>query len=171
LPLQAGPFSFPSHHTGDAMSEWGTTNRVPAEAMLVEGIVIQGDLHVLARDTFPPGPETPLEMLNRPEVFFALTLPDGGVTFVPKAQVVVVSCHGQTPLSDPDRISAARLVSLEVVLQGGTEYRGRATYELPANRGRTLDYVNAPGGFFSLWSDDVTWYINKAHVRLIRPLD
>jgi hypothetical protein len=58
-----------------------------------------------------------------------------------------------------------------VVLHGGAEYRGRATFELPANRGRTLDYVNAPGGFFALWSDDVTWYVNKSHVRLIRPFD
>lgn len=138
---------------------------------MAEGLVMKGDLHVLARDTFPPGPETPLEMLNRPEMFFALTLEDGDVRFIPKAQVAVVSCHDQVPLSDPERISAARLVSLEVVLHGGAEYRGRATFELPANRGRALDYVNAPGGFFSLWGEDVTWYVNKAHVRQIRPFD
>lgn len=153
------------------MSDWGTTNRVPAEATLAEGMVVAGDLHVLARSTYPPGPETPLEMLNRPEVFFALALPDGSITFLPKAQVVVVTCHGQTPLADPDRITAAKLVQLEVVLHGGTELRGRSTFELPANRARALDYVNAPGGFFSLWADDVTWYVNKAHVRLIRPFD
>jgi len=153
------------------MSDWGTTNRVPAEATLAEGIVMSGDLHVLARDTYPAGPETPLEMLNRPEAFFALTLADGSVTFVSKTQVAVVACHGQTPLSDPDRITAAKLVMLEVVLHGGGEYTGYSAFELPANRARTLDYVNAPGGFFSLWADDVTWYVNKAHVRLIRPLD
>ena len=153
------------------MSDWGTTNRVPAEVTLAEGLVVKGDLHVLARDTYPPGPETPLEMLNRPEVFFALALPDGSVTFMPKLQVAVVSCHDQIMLSDPERISAARLVALEVVLHGGAEYRGRATFELPSNRGRTLDYVNAPGSFFALWSDDATWYVNKAHVRLIRPFD
>lgn len=153
------------------MSIWGTTNKVPAEALLAEGIVVKGDLHVLARDTYPPGPETPLEMLNRPETFFALTLSDGGVTFMPKAQVAVVSCHDQTPLSDPDRVSAAKFVVLEVMMHGGAEYVGRSTFELPANRARALDYVNAPGGFFSLWSDNVTWYVNKAHVRLIRPLD
>jgi hypothetical protein len=171
LPLKAHSLSFPSHYTGDSMSDWGTTNRVPAEAMLAEGIVFTGDLHLLARDTFPTGPETPLEMLNRPEPFFVLTLSDGGVTFIPKAQVAVLSCHDQKPLSDPERISAAKLVALEIVLEGGAEYRGRATFELPANRGRALDFVNAPGGFFSLWSDEVTWYINKSHVRHIRPLD
>jgi hypothetical protein len=153
------------------MSDWGRTERVAAEATMAEGLTVKGDLHVLARDTFPPGPETPLEMLNRPEMFFALTLDEGDVRFFPKAQVAVVTCHDQVPLRDPDRISAARLVSLEVIMHGGAEFRGRATFELPTNRARALDYVNGPGDFFALWRDDVTWYLNKAHVRQIRPFD
>lgn len=171
MPLGVAPVSFSTSRTREHMSDWGTTNRVAAEATMAEGVVIKGDLHVLARATYPPGPETPLEMLNRPEMFFALTLEDGDVQFIPKAQVAVVSCHDQVPLSDPERVSAARLVSLEVVLHGGAEYRGRATFELPSNRARTLDYVNGPGNFFALWGDDVTWLVNKAHVRLIRPFD
>ena len=55
------------------MSDWGITTKVPAEVMLVEGIVLSGDLHLYARPTYPPGPETPLEMLNREDAFFALT--------------------------------------------------------------------------------------------------
>jgi hypothetical protein len=153
------------------MSDWGFTNRVPAEALLAEGVVLEGELHLLTRPAYPPGPETPLEMLSRPDPFFALTLPGGGVAFVPKAQVMVISCDEHTPLADPDRVSAAKLIGLEVVMQGGAEYRGRATLELPPSRARALDYVNGPGGFFSLWTDGVIRYINKSHVRLIRPLD
>jgi hypothetical protein len=152
------------------MSDWGITTKVPAEVMLVEGIVLSGDLHLYARPTYPPGPETPLEMLNREDAFFALTL-DGGVTFLPKTQVVVVSCRDQAPLTDPDRVSAARLIELEVVVQGGAEFRGRAALELPPSRGRALDYLNGPGIFFALGADDVSWYINKSRVRLARPLD
>jgi hypothetical protein len=109
-------------------------------------------------------------MLNREDAFFALTL-DGGVTFLPKTQVVVVSCRDQAPLTDPDRVSAARLIELEVVVQGGAEFRGHAALELPPSRGRTLDYLNGPGIFFALGADDVSWYINKSRVRLARPLD
>jgi len=152
------------------MSDWGITTKVPAEVMLAEGIVLAGDLHLYARPTYPPGPETPLEMLNRPDTFFALTL-DGGVRFVPKDQVVVVTCHTPVPPADPDRVSAAKLIELEVVVQGGAEYRGRAVLELPPSRGRTLDYLNGAGIFFALGSDDVSWYINKSRVRLARPLD
>jgi len=152
------------------MSDWGITTKVPAEVVLAEGIVLAGDLHLYARTTYPPGPETPLEMLNREDAFFALTL-DGGVTFIPKTQVVVVSCRDQARLLDPERASAARQIELEVVMQGGTEYRGRAVLELPPSRSRSLDYLNGAGVFFALASDDVSWYINKSRVRFARPLD
>ena len=153
------------------MSDWGITTKVPAEVMLAEGIALSGDLHLYARTTYPPGPETPLEMLNRTDTFFALTIDGGGVTFVPKPQVVVVSCRGPSPLLDPERASAARHIALEVVVQDGAEYRGRADIELHPSRSRSLDYLNGTGAFFMLGSDDVTWYINKARVRFARPLD
>lgn len=153
------------------MSDYGSTNRVPAMVALSEGVTIEGELHLLTRPAYPPGPETPLDMLNRSDPFFALTLPGGEVTFVAKAQVTVVDCREPPALTDPDRLSAAKLVGLEVVLDGGAEYRGRATVELPPGRSRALDYVNAPGGFFTLFTDDTTHYFNKARVRLIRPLD
>ena len=153
------------------MSDWGSTNQVPAHVALAEGLVVEGELHLLTRPAYPPGPETPLEMLNRPDPFFVLTLADGAVTFVAKAQVAVINCREQPQLTDPDRVSAAKLVALEVVLHGGTEYRGRATVELPPGRARALDYVNGSGQFFSLFSDETTHYLNKSFVRLIRPLD
>lgn len=153
------------------MSDWGiTTNKVQAEVVLAEGIVLAGDLHLYARPTYPPGPETPLEMLNRSDAFFALTLA-GAVTFVPKSQVVVVSCRHQEPPDDPARTSAARQIDLEIVVQGGAEFRGRATLEMPPSRSRSLDYLNGAGAFFAITTDDVSRYVNKSRVRLARPLD
>ena len=153
------------------MSDWGATQRVAARVMLAEGVVLAGDLHLLARTTSPTDSESPLEMLNRDDPFFALTLPEGGVAFVSKAQVSVVSCQDHAPLDDPDRASAAKLVALSVELTDGVEYRGRSSFELPPARARALDYVNGAGRFFTLWTDDVIQYINKSLVRVIRPLD
>ncbi|HEX5386312.1 MAG TPA: hypothetical protein VFW66_06430 [Gemmatimonadales bacterium] len=150
---------------------WGSIRQESAEVMLAEGVRVEGSLHLLSRDAYPPGPETPLEMLNRPEAFFALTQADGGVLFVPKSQAAVLSCHHHAPPTDPERFSAAKLVALEVVVVGGTELRGRAALELPPSRARALDYVNGPDPFFALWTDDVTHYINKALVRTVRPHD
>lgn len=152
------------------MNDWGTTQRVTAEVVLADGVVLEGDLHLAASTAYPLETESPLEMLNRAEPFFALTIGEG-VAFVSKTQVAVVSCRDQLPLSDPARLSAAKLVALEVALATGVEYRGRSTFELPPSRARALDYVNGPGSFFTVWSNDLTRYFNKSLVRLIRPLD
>ncbi len=153
------------------MSDWGSTQKVPAHVTLAEGVVLEGDLHLLIRSAHPSGSETPLEMLSRSEAFFPLTMSGGSVGFVPKAQAALITCRDQAALPDPDRASAAKLIRLEVVLLGGREVHGSATLELPPSRARALDYVNGPGGFFMLSSGDLTWYINKSLVRLIRPLD
>jgi len=154
------------------MNDWGATQRVTAEVVLADGVVLEGDLHLASRTAYPLDTESPLEMLNRADPFFALTIGEGEVAFVSKAQVAMVSCRDQVPLNDdPARLSAARLVALEVALTTGAEYRGRSTFELPPSRARALDYVNADGTFFTVWTNDLTRYFNKSLVRLIRPLD
>ena len=153
------------------MSDWRATQRVSAEVILADGVILEGDMHLAPSAAYPLGTESPLEMLNRDEPFFALTLGEGEVAFVSKEQVAVVSCRDQSQATDPARASAARLVALEVVLTAGAEYRGRSTFELPPSRARALDYVNAPGRFFTVWTSDLTRYFNKSLVRFIRPLD
>jgi hypothetical protein len=153
------------------MSDWGATRRISAEVVLADGVVLEGDLHLVASAAYPLSSESPLDMLNRPDPFFALTLGEGEVAFVSKAQVALVSCRDANPDADPERASVARLVALEVALASGAEYRGRSTFELPPSRARALDYVNTPGRFFTVWTNDLTRYFNKSLVRLIRPLD
>jgi hypothetical protein len=150
--------------------DWGSIRQEPAQVLLAEGTAFDGRLHLLLRPQYPPGPETPLEMLNRTDPFFALTGATDGVVFVPKAQTAVVTCPHQEP-TDPERLSAAKLIALHVTIVGGREFEGRAALELPPVRNRALDFVNGPGTFFALWNGDVTHYINKLLVRTIRPLD
>ena len=152
-------------------TNWGSIHQEAAEVLLAEGVAIEGSLHLLSRTDYPPGPETPLDMLNRADPFFALTQSGRGVLFIPKAQAAVVTCRHHAPPTDPERFSAAKLIALDVVILGGRELRGRAAVEMPPERSRALDYVNGPGVFFALWTDDVTHYVNKFLVRTIRPLD
>jgi hypothetical protein len=172
LPRLTRSVTFRTYAPPSSMSDWGSTNRLPAHVALVEGAVLGGDLHLLTRPAYPPGgSETPLEMLNRPEPFFALTLAEGGVALVPKSRVLEITCQEDVPAPDPDRVTAAKVVELEVVLPEGTRHRGVVTLELPPGRRRTLDFLNGVGDFFALWSEGRTRYINKLHVRFIRPLD
>lgn len=150
--------------------DWGSIRQEAAHVLLAEGAGFDGSLHLLMRPQYPPGPETALEMLNRPDPFFALTSGTHGVVFVPKAQTAVVTCHHETP-SDPQRLSAAKLIALQVTVVGGRAFQGSAVLELPPGRSRALDYVNGSGTFFALWNDDGTHYINKLLVRTIHPLD
>jgi hypothetical protein len=151
------------------MSDWGAVERIPAVVTLAEGVELEGELHVQARVPYREGAETPLELLNRGEEFFALSGGGRGVVFLSKDQVAVVRC---APLgADPDRVSAARRLGFAVTLVGGTEYSGWATPELPPTRARTLDYLNTAERFFPIQSDDATRYVNRTLVRLVRPLD
>lgn len=153
------------------MSDWAATERIEAEITLAEAMILQGELHVQARVATHDGPETPLEMLNRADPFFPLTLPEGGVLFVAKAQVVCVTCQAETGMSDPERLGAARVIRLGVTLEGGHEVQGWAALELPETQQRPLDYLNTTGPFFTLQSEDATRYVHRQHVRVARPLD
>ena len=59
------------------MSDWGATRRISAEVVLADGVVLEGDMHLVASAAYPLSSESPLDMLNRPEPFFALTLGAG----------------------------------------------------------------------------------------------
>lgn len=153
------------------MSEWSSAvTQVPAELLLGDGSVVRGDLHVQARSRHGVRPENPAEFLNRPEPFFAVTGRDGGVLLLARAQVAVVTVAPYSVLEPPDRVAAAVALELAVTLAGGVEFRGRARAELPPSSSRAIDYLNAADAFFVLAADDAIRFINRAHVRLVRPL-
>jgi hypothetical protein len=153
------------------MGDWASTERISADIYLADQARLKGELHLQGRVAHHDGPETPLEMLNRSDTFFPVTLDQGKVAFVPKAQVAVVECTPAMGYGDPERASAAKTIALEIVMAGGDEFRGWATLELPPTKARTLDYLNAAGQFFSLQGESATRFINRAHVRVVRPID
>ena len=132
-----------------------------------------GELYVMERVPQHDGPETVLEMLNRREAFFAFR-PEAGdeLLLISKGHIVSVTLDRQAPIADPARLSAAKLLGLEVVLAGGTTLSGWASAELPPEHSRLLDYLNASQEpFFALWTHASTHYVNRAHVLYARPLD
>jgi hypothetical protein len=153
------------------MSDWAETKRVAASIIVVGGEVLIGELHLQPSVPYRAGPESPLEMLNRNEAYFPLALADGGVAFLARETVVVVSCAAaDMPEPDPARQGALTHVELDVRLTGA-EYRGRADVEMPPTRARALDYLNSSGRFFSLITGTTIRFVNRSHVHSIRPLD
>lgn len=152
------------------MTDWASTQRLPVRVTLAEGLVIQGEAHLQPRVAWRDGPETPIEMLNREDAFFAMNLAHGDVVFVAKAQVAAFAFQPAQVAEDPERQTVARMLPLEIMMVGGAEHRGIAMSEMPPTRSRALDFLNAPERFFLLVTDEGSLCLNRAFVRAVRPL-
>jgi hypothetical protein len=146
---------------------------VPGHLLQTQGVSQPGVVYVMERVQHHDGPETVLEMLNRPEGFFAFRPADEGqVLLVSKAQTIWLAVDRQAPIADPARLSAARMLATELVLAGGATLGGWASAELPGDHARLLDYLNASDAlFFAVWTHAATHYVNRTHVLHARPLD
>lgn len=158
------------------MSTWGTTLRVPATLYLADGGEVDGLIHVQSAVAQHPGPETVVEMLNRPEPFLVLALDEDGVRFVPKAQVALVQYQPAEEDADTveegGRRSAAKPLKLEVeMMVTARVIEGVVAAELPPNRSRAQDFLNDGGAFFPLLVESTLWAVHRTHVRTVRPVD
>ncbi len=146
---------------------------LPAQLLLTHGAARPGQLYVMEQVPHHEGPETVLEMLNRPEGFFAFRLANqDDLLLISKVQTISVSVNGQAPIADPARLSAARLLGVELELSGGAKVGGWASAELPVQNARLLDYLNLSRDlFFAVWTHAATHYVNRGHVLYARPLD
>lgn len=149
---------------------WMDTRRQRAEILLTGRRVIHGDIHLQPLARNHSGPEGPLDLLNRTEAFFAVTIEGEQPVFVAKGQVLALTLDAEAALHDPDRESAARRVELEVELADGSLFEGVVIIELPPDRPRLLDFLNLAPEFFALWSPNVVRYLNRDHVRAVSPL-
>ena len=152
------------------MNDWAKTERRPVRVTLAEGLVITGDIHLQPRVAWRDGPETPLELLNREDAFFPVTLTGQEVVFVAKAQVAALGFRPSEEPTDVARQTAMRNIPLEIMLVGGTELKGVAVSELPPNKSRALDFLNDSASFFLLVTEDGHVCLNRRFVRAARPL-
>lgn len=151
------------------MSQWQETYRVPATITLGEGTSIEGDIHLQTGSALHGGGETAVEMLNRPERYFAVTLPSGDVTLVSKDQTAVVTCDAALWEVDHERRAISRRFLLDVRLMGGRQLSGSAYWEHPPTHPRPQDFLNAPEDFFEITEGSDIHCINRALVRQVNP--
>ena len=149
---------------------WGTTLLVPATLHLADGTEFGGSLHVQSAVAHHPGPETVVELLNRPEPFLVLILEEDGIRFVPKAQVALVESVAPEG-EEGGRESVGRFLNLEVEMMSARVLQGSSESDLPPNRSRAQDFLNDSGLFFPLTAEGTLWAVNRTHVRSVRPVD
>ena len=147
------------------------TYRVPASITLNDGTSIEGDIHLQTSNPLHEGGEAPVEMLNRPERFFAVSLPSGGFTLVCKAQAAVVTCDASLWEVDPQRRAISRQFRLDIDLIGGQNLCGSAFWELPSTHPRPQDFLNESEPFFEITEDGMSYNINRSLVAQVRPFE
>lgn len=151
------------------MSGWVATERQAVGVHLSDGKVLAGEVHLqLAQHHF--GQETAADLFNRNEAFFALGRDDGSVTFLAKGQVLYVELLVPPDLPDDSRTSAAKRVSIALEMADGAVLGGLVIFEMPPDRMRTLDFLNAAPAFFPLWGQDAVRIINRSWIRAANPL-
>lgn len=166
--------------TGDSSLSLPRT-AVAVHLRLAHGESFAGEVFVMDRVPYRDGPETVLEMLNRTEEFFPFRVrrkkkkgaaAEEEVLLVARSHTVAVTLKAADLLGDPDRRAAAHAVTFHTHLTTGDPVTGEARFEAPAMRQRPLDYLNASRDpFFALARGDTMWYINRTHVRFVRPGD
>ena len=75
---------------------------------------------------------------------------------------------GALPVEDGPETADEELfdvrVSVRVVLSRADAVTGDVLYSPPADHARLVDHLNAGHRFFRVWTDDMVYLINKAHV-------
>jgi hypothetical protein len=132
--------------------------------------VLLGDIHLQLVAQTHSGPESPLDMLNRPEAFFAMTLEGEQPVLLAKSQVVALRLPAEAAGGDPARESAARRMEMAVEFSDGTRLEGAVLLELPPDRLRLLDFLNFAPAFFGLRTGADLQVVNRSHVRAVSPL-
>ena len=153
------------------MSHWQETYRVPATITLSEGTSIEGDIHLEPLTLAHQGREMPVDLLNRPERFLAVSLPSGDATLVCKAQIAVVTTDARLSEIDPERLAISRKFALDVHLVSGQRLSGSAYWELPPTHARPQDFLNESDGFFEITAGGDTHCINRALVVQVNPAE
>ena len=115
------------------------------------------------------GRETPVDLLNRPERFLAVSLPSGAVALACKAQIAVLTTHAGLSEIDPERLAISRKFVLDIQMVGGQRLSGSVYWELPPTHARTQDFLNGSDAFFEITEGGDAHCINRALVAQVNP--
>lgn len=137
----------------------------PINLFLCDGMVREGVIFLSPFSATHPGAQTPLEVFNDPEPFFAFRKADGSFSMVNKS---AVSHLRFTPASDAEPMLGHPL-EVRMVFLGGEVLQGTLTLETPEGKGRLQDFLNRRRGFFPLACGAAHYLVNPLLLCEIAP--
>lgn len=137
----------------------------PVSLFLSDQIVHEGVVFLSPFASTHVGEETLLDLLRERDQFFPFRHRDGRFILVNKNAVTHVRHPG-----GEDEAGMGEPIRVRITFFGGGTLEGTIVLDMPEEKNRLLDYVNASPGFFALEGGDGHYIANGALVREISPL-
>jgi hypothetical protein len=142
--------------------------RIPRRAVSVrllldDGRILEGRLYAAAGDG--DDYEGVVARLNDPEEDFVPLAVGNDRFLLQKAGIVTAELLDRPDSPDP---VGARVVAARLSLMGGTALLGHLRVEMPPERARVLDYLNAAPRFIPLWSDRGVVLVQRRAIVTVR---
>ncbi len=121
------------------------------------------------------GPERALDLLNGEEEFLVLEDEAGGVSLLQRGALSRVTLAADDACTDPKCAADPSTADLDVeahirlILEDGSELEGATRYQLPVERRRIQDFLNAPGSFIPLYHGGRLSLVNKRRIARVIP--
>jgi hypothetical protein len=138
--------------------------RVPVRLCLAGSAPVSGNLFVTSCAESREGPESVLDRLNdRVRVLPFERAGDKGMLMVVRSQVNWVLAVPEVPprLVQPPHFLPTREEHVLVRMHGGSVFEGELAFEMPHERNRVSDFLNAADDFFPLRTPQGTVLVRK----------
>lgn len=128
-------------------------------------------LHLASHAEQHYGQERPSDLLNGSESFLPAVDQEGGIGFIPREAVMIltVPAEHELELESVASEAAARTERVRILMEDGTRIQGDVTYVLPAGQERLLDFLNATDWFFRVHDAPRVHLVNKHRVAWAAP--
>ncbi len=138
---------------------------------LADGIVLEGTVFLAPHAYTHAGPQTLLELLREDERFLPLRDRDGSLRLVNK-ESVSHACHaaGSGEEQDTEMTPFGEKVAARLFFFGRETLEGTLYVEMPRDRSRLKDFLNAAPDFFPFESGESNYIINSRLLYQVMPL-
>jgi hypothetical protein len=122
------------------------------------------------------GPERVLDLLNGDDDFIVFEDEAGGVNLLRRGGVSRVTlatedtCTDPKCCADPNTADLDLVAKIRLVFEDRSELEGTTRYQLPTERCRIQDFLNAPGAFIPLYHGVRLTLVNKHRLTRVIPL-
>lgn len=140
---------------------------IPVRVLLDDGRTLDGTM--FTHESGPGGrPQDALDHLNESDGEFVPLLCGRDSFLVNKTGVIWVELTGEPAQELASNAAAAQHVPARVRIAGGASVEGTLAIEMPPERSRVLDYLNAAGRFVALFREGAVTLVQRRFIVSVR---